>query len=46
MNKSELEQKRNRLLHELETVDRDIEALEDIEDSIDVKANKSYIYNR
>lgn len=45
MNKSELEQKRNSLLRELEIVDKDIAELPDIEDVIDVKANKAYIYD-
>lgn len=46
MNKSELEQKRNKLLQELETIDRNIEALEDIDDNvINAKENKFYIYN-
>lgn len=45
MNKSELEQKRDYLLRELEIVDKDIAELPDIEDVIDVKANKAYIYD-
>lgn len=45
MNKAELEQKRNSLLRELEIVDKDIAELPDIEDVIDVKSNKAYIYD-
>lgn len=44
MNKSELEQKRDYLLRELEIVDKDIASIPDFkEDVIDVKANKAYI---
>lgn len=46
MNKTELEQKRNHLLQELEIIDKDIASLSDTDEKVvDVKANKAYIYD-
>lgn len=46
MNKTELEQKRNHLLQELEIIDKDIASLPDTDEKVvDVKANKAYIYD-
>lgn len=46
MNKTELEQKRNHLLQELEIIDKDIASLPDTDEKvIDVKSNKAYIYD-